>query len=110
VYPSLLLRNYKKGNNPFIADDGHFNLFKVFYVWYCQIQCHIHFAGYELNIIILLFDIFQKMYNIDMKHLIDNEYHISHVPPGDRVQGYNHQILPIHTVSTPSLYIEAAWC
>jgi len=35
-----------------------------------------HFAmKYELNIIILLFDIFQIIYNIDMKYLIYNVYH-----------------------------------
>jgi len=74
MYPSLL-RNYMNGNNPLTTDDDRFNVFKVFYAWYCQFQYNssIHFAmEYELNIIILLFDIFQIIYNIDMKYLIDN--------------------------------------
>jgi len=41
-----------------------------------------------LNIIILWFDIFQIIYNIDMKYLIDNLYHAD-TPPGDRVQDHN---------------------
>jgi len=49
------------------TDNDRFNLFKVFYAWYCQFQYNaIHFAmKYELNIIILLFDIFQIIYNIN---------------------------------------------
>jgi len=55
-------------------DDNRFNLFKVFYAWYCQFQYNfIDFAmKFELNIIILSFDLFQIIYNIDIKYLIDN--------------------------------------
>lgn len=35
---------------------------------------------YKLNIIILFFDVFQIMYNNDMKYLIDNEYQASRRP------------------------------
>ena len=61
-----------------------------------------HFAmKYELNIIILLFDIFQIIYNIDMKYLIDNVYHAPR-RPSSRPQSLDFAVTQVTECLNPS--------